>query len=211
MRKVSRRLLAAALPFCLAIPPSSAASGPPASQAPADTARPRYTAADVGFMQGMIAHHAQAIEMAALVRTRTAREDMRLLAERIDVSQRDEIATMQRWLRNRHQQVPDPMTAHEHHDSAGRPMLMPGMLTPEEMAELAKAAGTEFERLFLTRMIKHHEGALVMVAQLFASRGAVQESEIFGFASDVDADQRAEIARMRTLLNAYSVPKREPQ
>jgi uncharacterized protein (DUF305 family) len=211
MIKVPRRLLAAALAFGLAIPPSSTSSRHPASQAPASTASPRYTAADVGFMQGMIPHHAQAVEMAALVPARTAREDLRLLAQRIDVSQRDEIATMQRWLRSRHQMVPNPMAAHEHPDSAGRPMLMPGMLTPGEMAELAKAAGTDFERLFLTRMIKHHEGALIMVAQLFASRGAVQEPEIFGFASDVDADQRAEIARMRTMLNAYSVPKRVPQ
>jgi uncharacterized protein (DUF305 family) len=185
--------------------------GSASAQAPADSARSRYTAADVAFMQGMIAHHAQAVEMAALVAARSAREDMHLLAQRIDVSQRDEIATMQRWLRSRHQEAPGLDATHEHHNPAGHPMLMPGMLTPEEMAALAAASGPGFEQLFLQGMIKHHEGALKMVADLLASRGAAQEPQIFGFASDVDADQRAEIARMRAMLDAYPTVKREPR
>ncbi|PYP39763.1 MAG: DUF305 domain-containing protein [Gemmatimonadetes bacterium] len=204
MNRIARHIAASALPLGLVIGAASA-------QAPADSAHSRYTAADVAFMQGMIAHHAQAVEMAALVAARSARPDMQLLAQRIDVSQRDEIATMQRWLRSRHQEVPVFDGGHEHHDSTGHSMLMPGMLTPEEMAELARATGPGFERLFLQGMIKHHEGALKMVAGLLASRGAAQEPQIFGFASDVDADQRAEIARMRAMLDAYPTVKREPQ
>jgi uncharacterized protein (DUF305 family) len=180
---------------------TAAAAAPamrPAPQpAPAarDTARRDFTAADVRFMQHMIAHHAQALEMTRLVAERTTRQDIRRIAERIDVSQRDEIAAMQRWLRARGQEVP----AHEHgHDHAG----MPGMATPAEMAQLAAARGDAFDRLFLRYMIRHHEGALVMVAELFASPGAGQGGEIFGLASEVEADQRSEIARMRSLPGA---------
>ena len=204
MLRIAQCITASAVPLGLVIGSASA-------QAPADSARSRYTAADVAFMQGMIAHHAQAVEMAALVAARSAREDMHLLAQRIDVSQRDEIATMQRWLRSRHQEAPGLDATHEHHNPAGHPMLMPGMLTPEEMAALAAASGPGFEQLFLQGMIKHHEGALKMVADLLASRGAAQEPQIFGFASDVDADQRAEIARMRAMLDAYPTVKREPR
>jgi uncharacterized protein (DUF305 family) len=168
-----------------------------AARAQADTTRPTHTAADVRFMQGMIAHHGQAVTMAALVPGHSRRADMRLLAERIDVSQKDEIAMMRRWLTKRGAEVPDP-SAHQHH--AGGDALMPGMLTEAELAQLGQASGAEFDRLFLTFMIRHHEGALTMVAGLFASRGAAQEPEIFSFASEVDADQRAEIARMRAML-----------
>jgi uncharacterized protein (DUF305 family) len=146
-------------------------------------------------MQGMIGHHAQALEMTALVPTRTARDEMRLLAQRIEVSQADEIRMMQRWLADRRQPLPDP---HAHH--AAGATLMPGMLTAEEMDRLAAAKGPDFDRLFLELMIKHHEGALVMVKDLFASAGAGQESEIFAFASDVDSDQRMEIDRMSAML-----------
>jgi len=146
-------------------------------------------------MQGMITHHAQAIEMTKLLDTRTKSPDMRKLAERIAVSQADEIKMMQRWLLDRGQGVPGPPLVHMHDG-----MLMPGMLTPEEMARLAAAGGPEFDRLFLTGMIKHHGGALTMVHDLFATPGAGQESEIFAFASDVDADQRMEIARMAAML-----------
>jgi uncharacterized protein (DUF305 family) len=155
----------------------------------------RHTAADVRFMQGMIGHHAQALEMVGLLRTRTNREDMRLLARRIELSQEDEIMLMQRWLQTRGQPVPD---AHAHH--AAGATLMPGMLTPEEMGRLEAAGGKEFDRLFLEFMVKHHEGALVMVSELFSSPGAAQESDIFSFATDVDADQRIEIARMGAML-----------
>lgn len=156
-------------------------------------------------MQGMIHHHAQALDMTALLYARTTRDDMKLLAKRIDVSQTDEIKMMQRWLRERGKDAPDP--AHNMSAMPGMAMpgmaiggtLMPGMLTPDEMARLAAATGAAFDRLFLEFMIKHHEGALVMVKDLFASAGAAQTAEIFGFASDVEADQRAEIDRMRRM------------
>ena len=138
--------------------------------------------------------------MVHLVPSHSESERLRLLAERIAVSQRDEIKLMQRWLALRHEAVPDPEVAHEHTESAER--LMPGMLRPEEVAQLAQAKRVEFERLFLELMIRHHEGALTMVAQLFATPGAGQESAIFRFASEVDADQRAEIRRMRPMLEA---------
>jgi uncharacterized protein (DUF305 family) len=143
----------------------------------------------------MIGHHAQAVEMSALVPTRTSLEEMRLLAQRIAISQADEIKMMQEWLRSRGESAPDE---HAHH--AHGATLMPGMLTPEEMRRLADAAGAEFDRLFLEFMIKHHAGALVMVNELMAQPGAGQESDIFAFASDVDADQRMEIDRMGAML-----------
>jgi uncharacterized protein (DUF305 family) len=157
--------------------------------------RTRYNAADVKFMQGMIHHHSQAIDMVELLYQRTASDDMRKLAKRIEVSQNDELGMMRRWLEARGQDVPGP---HAHH-MPGAPM-MPGMLSVEEMATLAAAKGTEFDRLFLQGMIKHHAGALTMVADLFATPGAAQESDIFAFASDVDADQRMEIDRMSGML-----------
>jgi uncharacterized protein (DUF305 family) len=160
-----------------------------------DLSRVQHTAADVRFMQGMIGHHAQALEMTDLLLSRSRREDMRLLARRIEVSQADEIKMMQEWLKSRGQDVPGE---HAHH-APGAP-LMPGMLTPEEMGRLSAAQGAEFDRLFLEFMIKHHEGALTMVEQLFSTAGAGQEAEIFAFASDVDADQRMEIERMGAML-----------
>lgn len=159
-----------------------------------DLSQVQHTEADVKFMQGMIGHHRQAVEMAALVPSRTSNRDFLLLAERIDVSQADEITMMEHWLRARGQEVPGE---HAHHMAGG---MMPGMLTPDEMARLAAATGAEFERLFLEGMIKHHEGALTMVKDLFSQPGAGQESEIFAFASDVDADQRMEIQRMSAML-----------
>lgn len=156
-----------------------------------DLSKVQHTAADVKFMQGMIAHHAQAIEMVALLPTRTAREEMKLLAKRIEVSQEDEIKMMQEWLQLRGQTLPDP---HAHHAQGAT--LMPGMLTSEEMGRLAAAKGDDFDRLFLEGMIKHHAGALTMVKELFSTPGAGQEADIFAFASDVDADQRMEIDRM---------------
>jgi uncharacterized protein (DUF305 family) len=160
-----------------------------------DVSHVQYTAADVRFMQGMIGHHAQAVEMTALLTTRTTNDDMQKLARRIAVSQADEITMMQRWLEARGQEIPGP---HAHHMTGAT--LMPGMLTQAEMDRLAGASGSEFDRLFLKGMITHHDGALVMVKELFATPGAGQESAIFGFASDVDADQRMEIDRMRGML-----------
>jgi uncharacterized protein (DUF305 family) len=160
-----------------------------------DTSKVQFTPADVRFMQGMIGHHAQALEMVALLPSRTSRDDMKMLAMRIDVSQADEIKMMEHWLEARGQTVPAPH-AHHAHGAA----LMPGMLTPEEMERLASAKGAAFDRLFLEGMIKHHDGALIMVKDLFAISGAGQEPEIFAFASDVDADQRMEIDRMGAML-----------
>jgi uncharacterized protein (DUF305 family) len=140
--------------------------------------------------------------MTQLLATRTNSEDMKKLALRIEVSQNDEMKMMRRWLTARRQEVPGE---HAHH-MPGAPM-MPGMLSAEEMARLAAAKGTEFDRLFLEGMIKHHAGALTMVQELFASRGAGQDSEIYAFASDVDADQRMEIDRMAAML--ASIKERE--
>jgi uncharacterized protein (DUF305 family) len=149
-------------------------------------------------MTGMIAHHAQALEMTRLVPERSGRQDVRLLAERITASQQTEIDRMRQWLRDHGQPVPD--ARHAHHEAGGGHAQMPGMLTPEELARLSAATGAEFDRLFLELMIRHHEGALTMVAELLSRSGAAQDSDVFQIASDVDADQRAEIARMRRML-----------
>ncbi len=152
-------------------------------------------------MQGMIGHHAQAVEMVALLTTRTTRTDMKLLGQRIEASQTDEMKMMRDWLQARGQAVPgadgDNEHAHHMHDAT----LMPGMLTPEQMAALAAASGPAFDRLFLDGMIRHHQGALTMVKQLLAAPGAAQDSEIFAFSSDVEADQQMEIDRMGAMLN----------
>src|SRR3954466_1435570 len=186
-----------------ATPPQIVQPGAPGQEsrvvraaAATDLSGVRYTEADVRFMQGMIAHHQQAVEMTELLATHTASEDMKKLGLRIQVSQNDEIRMMQRGVEGRGQSAPGP---HAHHMAGG---MMPGMLTPEEMEALAAAKGPAFDRLFLEGMIKHHGGALTMVQQLFATPGAGQESEIFAFASDVDADQRMEIDRMAAMLAA---------
>ena len=160
-----------------------------------DLSRVQYTAADVRFMQGMISHHAQALEMTALIASRSAREDMRKLGLRIELSQADEIEMMQGWLRARRQEAPD---VHAHH--AHGATLMPGMLTPEEMGRLAGVKDTAFDGLFLELMIKHHQGALIMVEDLLSQPGAGQDSDIFAFTSDITADQSMEIARMGGML-----------
>jgi uncharacterized protein (DUF305 family) len=172
-------------------------------------------------MQGMIGHHAQALTMAALIPTRSSRQDIRMLGQRITVSQTDEIAMMQQWLRDRHQQVPARDAQPAVQTMAGNSMnmpgmamsdtLMPGMLTPEQLAQLAKTNGDEFDKLFLADMIRHHEGALVMVKSLLGTTGSGQEAEVFRFASEVDSDQRAEIARMNALLDTLSAPGAKTQ
>ncbi len=166
-----------------------------------DLSKVGATPADVKFMQGMIGHHAQAVEMVALVPTRTQSEDMKKLSMRIEVSQEDEIKMMKGWLTARGQKLPDE---HAHHTPAG---MMPGMLTAEEMTRLGAAKGIGFDRLFLEGMIKHHMGALTMVEDLFNSPRAGQESDINAFAADVDADQRMEIERMGAMLNAIKEKK----
>lgn len=177
--------------------PGQASRTVDASAAPVP--RIAHTAADVAFMQGMIGHHAQALEMTELLKTRSQNPDMKLLALRIEVSQTDEIRFMQRWLASRGEAVPGP---HAHHAHGAK--LMPGMLTPADMARLSAARGAEFDRLFLEYMIKHHDGALVMVDELFEADGAGQEADINAFASDIVADQKMEIDRMGGMLRELS-------
>ena len=162
---------------------------------------PPFSPKDVEFLQGMIMHHAQAVEMTALIEARTENKEVRLLGARISQSQSDEMNFMKRWLALRKQPLmPNmevgemDMSDHEHHT------LMPGMLTPKQMEALKKAKGAEFDRLFLSGMIQHHQGALDMVKDLFATTGAGQDAELFNFATDVDSGQRAEIKIMQTLL-----------
>ena len=200
---------AAAGAACRTAGPAPAAATPPivqpgapgqpsqviAASRASDLSQVQFTGADIKFMQGMIGHHAQAVEMVALVPSRTASDDIRKLALRIDVSQQDEMNMMREWLQARAQQIPDPRL---HHMMGAA--LMPGMLTPEAMARLVAATGAAFDRLFLEGMITHHAGAITMVHELFATDGAGQTPEIFSYASDVDADQRMEIDRMESLL-----------
>lgn len=155
-----------------------------------------YTEADVQFMHRMIPHHAQALRMTSLVADRAEREDIPLFAERIEVSQQDEIALMQDWLETRGEEVPSASS--EHHEHHGE--LMPGMLTEDQFSQLEEATRAEFDRLFLELMIQHHEGAVIMVRELLDGGGG-QEPAIFQFATHVEADQRIEINRMQGLLD----------
>jgi uncharacterized protein (DUF305 family) len=188
--------------------PAPGATAPPVWIAKMDSGRARFSPADVEFMQGMIHHHAQAILMSGRAATHDASPAIRELAARIIVAQRDEIAFMQRWLRENKQEVPDADTSH--FTMAGMDMkLMPGMLTPEQLKLLDEARGKEFDRSFMELMIQHHQGAISMVQKLFTSEGATQNEYVFRFASDVDADQSAEIERMRRMLasGSLSVPR----
>ncbi|MEQ1642066.1 MAG: DUF305 domain-containing protein [Pyrinomonadaceae bacterium] len=165
---------------------------------------PQLSAKDVEFMQGMIMHHAQAVEMVALMGSRTENRELLLLGARIRQSQSDEISFMTRWLRTRGEPAAMPMAemagTNSHGSHAGSMMTMPGMLSARQMSELAKAKGKDFDRLFLFGMIQHHEGALVMVRDLFDTAGSGQDAELFNFASDVDSGQRAEIKIMQAML-----------
>ncbi len=171
------------------------------AQTPAVAAASLVVPEDVRFMQDMIDHHAQALVMTKLLPRRTRRADMRLLAERIAVSQRDEIALMRQWLARHAGASTASPTDHQHHQNADH-SSMPGMLSETQIGVLRTARGARFDRLFLEGMIQHHEGALVMVRTLLTSERGGQQSAIFRFASDVDADQRAEIARMQRMLAA---------
>lgn len=185
----------------------------PAEQSRRDGGIPPFTEADVAFMQGMIGHHAQAVVMGRWAAAHGASAELVRLAERIVVAQTDEIHFMQSWLRTRKQDAPDPLNAeamggdhaHMHHGA-----LMPGMLTPEQLADLDAARGPEFDRKFLVYMIRHHQGAIGMVRQLFAATGAAQDDDIFKFASDVEADQTSEVDRMFTMLEARERAARTP-
>jgi len=176
-------------------------------QARADSARYPYTEADIRFMSGMIGHHAQAIVMAGWAPSHGASPSVRTLCERIINAQQDEIVTMQQWLRDRRQPVPEadtttmamPMPGGEHD------MLMPGMLTDAQMQQLDQARGPEFDRLFLRFMIQHHRGAVSMVRQLFGSYGAAQDQMVFKVATEINVDQTTEIARMERMLAALAL------
>ncbi len=181
-------------------------AAPRATVAPVRPA-PAYTAADAQFMSGMIAHHAQAVLMAGWAPSHDASPSVRALCERIVVGQGDEIALMQRWLRDRHETVPDGDASHQMMPRMNHAALMPGMLTPEQLMQLDSARGAQFDRLFLAFMVQHHLGAITMVNQLFASKGGGEEEVVFRFASDVYADQTTEIARMNRMLDAL---KRSP-
>ena len=179
-----------------------------------------YTDADVRFMQGMIMHHAQAVVMSDWAATHGARPDLVILCKRIALSQRDEIAVMQQWLTERGLSAPDPLhmaspapgpisdTSPMHMPGmdmgTGPMMMMAGMLSADDMRRLDAARDTTFDRLYLTGMIKHHQGAIGMVAELFATPGGGQQADLFGLATDVDAGQRVEIARMQSMLNTLN-------
>jgi len=203
-------VLACALTACASRPAAPASSphadraAPPATGAAADhsahhdmagvpaTAGPGYTVADVRFMQHMIGHHAQATRMTAMAPASGASESLLRLARKIEISQRDEIAIMKSWLRERRQAIPG--------DEHSQAMMMPGMLTAGQLAQLGAARGRDFDRLFLVLMMRHHEGALQMVRELFRTPGAGQDPDLFRFVTDVDADQRDEILVMERLL-----------
>lgn len=235
-RSIAVALVAFALPLAAQDPSPVHAHDAVATRTIGDTSR--VHPADVHFMTAMIGHHAQALVMTGLLDARSTHRGMRLLAERIRVSQEDEIAAMQAWLRTRGQAVPTPVTtyarttgaahgshggqgaahamphataahgAHGTHGAHGAHGDMPGMLTSAQLDTLAAARGTRFDRLFLRYMIAHHEGAITMVRTLFATPGAGQEPQLYGFAADVDADQQAEIRRMRALLAQLPAERR---
>jgi uncharacterized protein (DUF305 family) len=169
-----------------------------------DLVRQPYSQADIDFMSGMIPHHAQAVLIAGWAPTHGARPDLRILCERILVGQRDEISTMRTWLRDRGEAVPDANATHHRMRMNGveHDMLMPGMLSPEELARLDAARGPEWDRRFLEAMIRHHQGALKMVDDLFNSHGALQDEDVFKFVSDLYADQTTEIEFMKKMLTA---------
>ncbi len=183
------------------LPPTTRATLPPRS--------PK----DVEFMQGMIMHHGQAVEMTALIESHTENKDLRLLGARISKSQSDEMKFMKGWLEARGEPVEPSMPGMTHmdmpgHDMSGHHMLMPGMLSAKQMDVLRKAKGAEFDHLFLAGMIQHHNGALIMVKDLFDTAGAGQDAELFNFATDVDSGQRAEIRIMQTMLGEKPVEEK---
>ena len=205
-RLVGTSLILAAITAC-----AGATSGPArAPVAPAaGTVGPRHSAADVAFMTGMIGHHAQAILMAGWAPSHGASPAVQALCERILVGQRDEIALMQRWLREWQQPVPEADAAHDMMPGMEH-MLMPGMLTADQLRQLNQATGAEFDRLFLTFMIRHHQGALAMVKQLVETPGAARDDIVFKFVSDMNVDQTTEINRMNLMLAGIPLGSTSP-
>ena len=191
------------------------APGQPSRTLPSSTRAmlPPRAPKDVEFMQGMMMHHAQAVEMTALIGARTENKDLRLLGARISHSQSDEMNFMKRWLEARGEPVASPMPGMTSMEMPGmkmanHQMLMPGMLTSKQMDALRKATGAEFDHLFLTGMIQHHSGALTMVKDLFETAGAGQDAELFNFTTDVDSGQRAEIRIMQIMLGEKPIEEK---
>ena len=204
---INPALVTIALAGCAGTAPQAGAVTPAtdAHAAPAVAPVPRhktYTRADVDFMTGMISHHAQAVLIAGWAPTHDASGSLRTMCERIVVGQQDEIALMRRWLGDRGEALPDPDMASHMMSGMDHGMMMPGMLSPEQLARLGRARGPEFDRLFLTGMIMHHQGAMTMVNQLFGTQEGGQEQTVFRMASDIFADQSTEIARMQKMLAA---------
>jgi uncharacterized protein (DUF305 family) len=185
------------------------APGQPTRTLPPNTkgVLPPSSPKDVEFMQGMIVHHAQAVEMSALIDSHTTNKDLRLLGSRISHSQSEEIKFMKHWLEAKGEPTSRPMADMPGMHMPGMDMsshhMMPGMLTPQQMEALRQAKGSEFDRLFLTGMIQHHNGALIMVKDLFDTAGAGQDAVLFNFATDVDSGQRAEIRIMQNMLGEH--------
>jgi uncharacterized protein (DUF305 family) len=195
--------LVASLAACSGATASGTGATPePAAPAATQPARQPHNEADAAFMTDMIGHHAQAIVISRWAATHGASSAVQRLADRIIVGQEDEIVMMQRWLRDHGEPVPEPDTAQTGRTGMDHSMHMPGMLSSEELAALDAARGAAFDRMFLTLMIRHHEGALTMVERLFASPGAGEDDTVFRIASDVQADQRVEIRRMQSMIDA---------
>jgi uncharacterized protein (DUF305 family) len=182
--------------------------GAPSKTLPSSTRAvlPPRSPADVGFMKDMIVHHVQAVEMTAMIPSHTQNKDLRALGARISSSQSDEIRFMKRWLTARGESLPKTMPGMAMTDK--KTPRMPGMLTPEQMEGLRKAKGSQFDRLFLTGMIQHHNGALTMVKELFDTAGAGQDAELFNFATDADNTQRAEMRIMEAMLKRQTLEEK---
>ena len=213
MATLSRAAVAAGL--CAVVLSAGCATAPkPAAgiyQTPPGLGQYPYSDADIEFMSGMIPHHAQAVVMANWAKSHGAREDVAILCERIAVAQTDEIKMMRQWLLDRGLPAPDATSTKHHMKMANgmeHDMLMPGMLTDDQLKQLDAARGAAFDRAFLTFMIQHHTGAITMVKELFATYGAVQDQAVFKFASDVNVDQTTEVTRMRQMLALLTLGKR---
>jgi uncharacterized protein (DUF305 family) len=209
VRRTTAALLTLVLTGALVVQARQQGAGPADPKPRPDLVRAPYSQADIDFMTGMVPHHAQAVLIAGWAASHGARPEVRTLCERMVVAQRDEIELMRNWLRDRGQPVPPANATHHRMKMNGveHDMLMPGMLSEAELKQLDKARGPEWDRLFLTFMIRHHEGALEMVDDLFESYGALQDDDMYKFASDMYADQLIEIERMEKMLADVSQSK----
>ena len=210
---LSRVALTTSLALITTIPRQASAQTPMSGveQARMDSIRRPYTKADIEFMSGMIGHHAQAVKMAGWAPTHGASKSLQIYCGRVAMAQTAEIGLMQAWLKDRNQPVPVADARGMKMSMGGQDMfmMMPGMLTDEQMAQLDSARGVEFDRLFLKDMIQHHRGAITMVEKLNATPGAAQDEIVFKFSNDVYADQSTEIDRMQQMLDALPPPTKK--